>query len=341
MKNLALSITLAIFSSTILFAQPKGETEVRVLLRDGSTFSGKTIMSNISLITAYGKLDIPLANVTGMDLGITPDKTNESKIINLIKQMGNSSPDMRKSAYEELIKMNIGAIHIISSFIYSEKYVAAEYTDFTPEGALSELKSSLYVDETVSDKDVITIDGEYSMGGSYDFKKIDLKTEYGTLSLPKEKIKHIDVLYSPSGDGSEKAFVLLGSKHISANPNGGWLKTGYMLKQGQKFSIFASGEITLASLSNNKYKPDGTVLGSDAVLGVGGIEGEGDYGTGTSTYPTYGNIVYKIGEGGTLMKAGSKFTGNANGSGMLYISVYETVYNTANTGTYSVKVTAK
>ena len=168
---------------------------MRVLLRDGSSFSGKTVMGNVSLVTSYGKLDIPLLSVTALDLGITPDRSNETKIRNLIKQLGNSSADMRKSAYEELTKMSIGSIQVINDFIYSDKYVAAEYTDYTPEGALSELKSSLNVDESVSDKDVITIDGQYTMGGIYDFKKIDLKTDYGTLSLPKEKIKHIDVLY--------------------------------------------------------------------------------------------------------------------------------------------------
>ena len=330
----------AICISLGLFAQ-KGETEVRVLLRDGSSFSGKTVMGNITLVTSYGKLDIPLPNVTSMDLGITPDRSNEGKIINLIKQMANSSADMRKSAYEELSKMNIGAVKVISDFIYSDKYVAAEFTDFTPDAALSELKASLNIDESVSDKDVITIDGEYTMGGIYDFKKIDLKTEYGTLSLPKEKIKHIDVLYTPTGDGSEKAFVLLGNKHISANLNGGWFKTGIMLKQGQKLSIFATGEITFASLSNNKYKPDGSLSGTAAGVTDEGYEGDYAGGNTASAYPTYGNVVYKIGESGTMMKAGAKFNGTSKGAGMLYLAVYETVYNATNTGSYSVKVMAK
>ena len=82
----------------IAFAQ-KNETEVRVDLRDGSSFTGKTIMGNVMLVTAYGKLDIPLQSVTAFDLGITPDKSSEPKIINLIKQMGNSDEAMRKSAY--------------------------------------------------------------------------------------------------------------------------------------------------------------------------------------------------------------------------------------------------
>jgi len=326
-----------ILYSAFCFSQ-NNQTEIRVNLRDGSTFSGKTVMGNISFVTDYGKLDIPLQNVSSLDLGITRDKSNETKIINLIKQMGNSDENMRKSAYEELTKMSIGSIQVISDFIYSEKYQPAEFTDYTPEGALNDLKATYSIDESVSDKDIVTIDGQYTMGGTYDFKKIELKTEYGMLSLPKEKIQHIDVLYTPSGDGSDKNFILLGSKHISSNNSGGWLKTGIMMKQGQKLIISATGEITFASLSNNKYKPDGKIVGSAATTDYD--YGEGDYGS-TSTYPTYGNVVYKIGDNGTAMKAGAKFNGTVQGSGMLFLSVYETVYNASNTGSYSVKVSVK
>ncbi len=335
MKNI-IGVICFLFIGVITKSQ--NQTEVRVTLRDGSSFTGKTMLGNISLVTDYGKLEIPLQNVTSLDLGISTDKSNETKIINLIKQLSNSDENMRKSAYEELSKMNAGAIGVISNFIYSEKYQPAEFNDYTPEGALNELKSANGIDETVSDKDIVTIDGQFTMGGRYDFKKIDLKTDYGMLSLPKEKIKHIDVLYTPSadGDGSDRNFILLGSKHISANANGGWLKTGIMLRQGQKINIMASGEISFASLSNNKYKPDGKVAGSAA---ADYDYGEGEYGS--STYPTYGNVVYKIGESGTVTRAGAKYNGSAQSSGMLYLSVYETVYNASNTGSYSVKVSVK
>lgn len=339
MKRITISLLLGSFFF-LSNAQKLVETEIRVNLRDGSTFTGKTVMGNVSFVTAYGKLEIPLQSVTALELGIQADKASEPKIINLIKQMGNSDETMRKSAYDELVKMSIGAIQVISDFIYSEKYVPAEYTDYTPEAALNELKSLHGADESVSDKDVITIDGMYTMGGTYDFKKIELKTEYGTLTLPKEKIRHIDVLYTPSGDGSEKNFVLLGSKHISSNTNGGWLKTGIMVKQGQKINISATGEVTFASLSNNKYKPDGKIAGSTTSTEYD--YGEGDYGYGTSSaYPVYGNVVFKIGEGGTAQKAGAKFNGSANASGMLYIAIYETVYNASNTGSYNVRVGVK
>ena len=145
-------------------------------------------------------------------------------------------------------------------------------------------------------------------------------------------------MYSGDSGSGDMTLKLLATKHISSNTAGGWLKTGIMLKQGQKFSINASGEVVFASLSGSKYKPDGSIVGS-ATAPINDYEGE--YNTGT-TYPAYGNVVYKIGENSTqTLKAGAKFNGTASTTGMLFISIYETVYNASNTGSYTVKISLK
>lgn len=335
MKQLIGMVVLALLA---INTQAQNDVELKLTLRDGNVVSGTSKMASVSLTTAYGKLEIPIKNVTSLDLGITSDKTTNDKVANLVKQLSNSNEQMRKTSFEELVKMDIKAIPAISDFIYSAKYESSTYTDYTADGALSELQSKYNVENTISDKDVVSIDYEYSMGGSYEFTKIDLKTEYGTLSIPKEKIKHIDVMYSGDSGNGELSFKLLATKHISSNTSGGWLKTGIMLKQGQKFSITASGEVTFASLSGSKYKPDGSIAGSSTPA-ISDYEGE--YNSG-STYPAYGNVVYKIGETSTqTLKAGAKFSGSAASTGMLFISIYETVYNASNTGSYNVKISLK
>jgi hypothetical protein len=319
-------------------SRAQNDVELKLTLRDGNVVSGTSKITSVSLITDYGKLDIPVKNVTSLDLGIASNKETSDKVINLIKQIGNSSEPMRKTAYDELIKMDIKAIPAIEELIYSQKYEASTYTDYTVESALSELEAKFNTDDNITSKDIVSVDYEYTMGGTYSFDKIDLKTEYGTLSIPKEKIKHIDVIYTGESGNGEMTFKLLGSKHISSNTNGGWLKTGIMVKSGQKVNITASGEITFASLSGSKYKPDGTISGT-AMPATDAYEG--DYAAG-NTYPSYGNVVYKIGESSTqVLKAGGKFNGSVQTSGMLFLSVYETVYNAANTGSYTVKISVK
>ncbi|MBL7882941.1 MAG: hypothetical protein JNL69_02655 [Bacteroidia bacterium] len=330
-----LILIIAVFLSSFLFSQ---DVELKLTLRDGSIMSGTSKITSVSLVTDYGKLEVPIKNVTSLDLGITTDKATFDKVVGLVKQLSNSTEQMRKNAYDELVKMDVKAIPAITDFIYSSKYEPSTFSDYTADGALSELQAKYNVTDGFTSKDIVAIDYEYSMGGKYDFAKIDLKTEYGTLSIPKEKIKHIDVVYTGDSGNGEMTFKLLATKHISSNTNGGWLKTGIMVKSGQKISINASGEVTFASLSGSKYKPDGSIVGSTT---TSYDSYEGDYGT-SSSYPAYGNVVYKIGESSTqVLKAGAKFNGNASASGMLYISIYETVYNAANTGSYTVKISVK
>jgi hypothetical protein len=324
---------------SINLAAQSNDVELKLTLRDGSVMNGTSKMTNISLVTDYGKLDVPIKNVTSVEVGIASDKSTVDKVVNLIKQLSNSDEQMRKTAYDELVKMNIKAIPAINSFIYSGKYEPSTFTDFTAESALSELQAKHNVYDGASEKDVVAIDYEYSMGGTYSFEKIDLKTEYGSLSIPKEKIQHIDIMYTGGDNAGETTFKLLATKHISSNTNGGWLKTGIMVKTGQKINITATGEISFASLSGSKYKPDGTIAGTAASAATD--YGDEAYGS-TYTYPTYGNVVYKIGEASTqVLKAGAKFNGAALSNGMLYLSIYETVYNAANTGSYTVKVSVK
>jgi hypothetical protein len=334
-------LTVICISATTLvaFSQNKSIVELTLSLRDGNVITGTSSVNAVELKTDYGKLDIPIKNISSIEVGIMSDETLKEKANKFLPQLQSTNEEMRRGAYAELLNMGIGALAYVVNYSYSDKYQPSEFTDYNVEGLISELKANHGISDDYSEKDVLTIDYVYTMGGNYNFQKIDLKTEYGTLSIPRSKIRKIDVMYSDVSDGAEKNFKLIGSKHISSNNNGGWLKTGYMLKPGEKFSISATGQITFASLSNQTYKPNGAIASSSTTPATDVYNDEYSYGT--EAYPTYGNVVYKIGEQGQVLKAGEKYTGAAKNSGMLYISIYETVYNPSNTGFYNVKVSKK
>ncbi|MFL5751914.1 MAG: hypothetical protein ACJ76F_00785 [Bacteroidia bacterium] len=339
MKKLLLAVFFTACLSKLVHAQKP--VEVSLKLRDGSNVSGSTSMTDLNLTTDYGKLLIPIRNVSSIKVGIPSDKASSDKARSLLSQLSNTNEDIKKSAYDELVKLGIKAIPAINDFINDPKN-QTEYTgEFTPDNALNELKANANIDDVSDTKDVISIDGVYTMGGIYEFTKMEVKTEYGNLSIPKEKIKSIDVMFLNTDGSGELSFKLSGAKNISANQNGGWLKTGIMLKAGQKFSITANGEVTLASLSNQKYHPDGSyeTATGEKYNGAGGTD---EYSSGATTYPAYGNVVYRVGENVSQnLKAGAKFTGSAPNAGMLYLAIYETVYNAANSGSYTVKVMLK
>ncbi len=333
MKKKTITCLIFIFAFVLFSYGQKESTEFRLSLRDGSVITGTTQISNVSLGTIWGKLDIPVKNISQIFFGISPDNSQKEKIKSLITDLNNSTVSIRKTAYESITGLSINCIPVIEDIINSESYIPPTSDDYTAEMALGELKGVYNYDDASVGDDIIVTDNSYRIGGNYTVKSIALKTEYGNLEIPRDKIKSIDVFYK-GGDVSESSFTLFANKHISGNTSGGWLKTSIYIKSGQKINITATGEVTLASLSGYKYKPDGKYSGASNTEDY-----ESDYtSTTASTYPTYGNVVFKIGENGTMLKAGASFKGSVTGTGYLYLSIYETVYNAANTGSYLVRV---
>ncbi len=312
----------------------QSKTEFTLTLKDGNIVTGTTKVSKVALKTSYGQLDVPIQNVTSIELGIHPDNTQKTNITNLAKQLLNSDVEMRSKAYAALTVLSQGAIPVLEEVIATGTYEPSNFSDFTLSNALNELKAVHGISSNYKTNDVVMIDYEYNMGGIYEFSNIELKTEYGTLTIPREKIQKIDVSYYDGDTNGSKSFKLMASTHISSNTNGGWLKTGIMVRAGQTINITASGEVTLASLSGNKYKPDGSTKNATSDNFVD------SYNT-TSTYPTYGNVVYKIGEIGASTRAGASLHAKATQSGMLFISIHETVFNASNAGFYNVSVSVK
>ncbi|MCB0401787.1 MAG: hypothetical protein KDD41_06870 [Flavobacteriales bacterium] len=330
MKKLT-AFLLPVLIGIQVFAQNK--TEFTLTLKDGNVVTGTTKITNVSLQTDYGKLEIPIQNVTSIELGIHSDPSLKGKLESLVKQLNTSNEEMRQSAYKSIVEQSASAIPVLEDISYSTNYLESEFTDFTLSNAIAELKATHNISNDYKTKDVVFIDYEYNMGGKYTFTSVELKTEYGTLTIPRDKIEKIDVMYYDASDAGMKTFKLFANKHISGNNDGGWLKTGIMVKNGQSVDIISSGEVTLASLSGNKYKPDGSYKNSTS----------NDFtpNSSDSTYPVYGNTVFKVGDTGTAIKAGANYKGKITGTGMLYISIYETVYNASNAGFYVVKLKVK
>lgn len=328
-----LANALFIILALSLNAQNQKESlEFRVTLRDGNIMTGKSCITSVPLITDYGKLEIPAKFINSIEFGIQADKSGKQKIYNLLNQLGARNIPQNKDAYEELINMEITAIPVIENYIENRNMPPDTISEFTAENALIELKSKHSISDNYSTKDIIVFDDNFRIGGFYELPSVSLKTEYGDLQIKREKISKVEIMYY-SEDDTETRFTLYGNKHISSNTGGGWLNTGLYVKSGQNIAISASGEVSFASLSGYKYTPDGKTSSykySDTYS---------DYSY--STYPTYGNVVFKIGENGTMLKAGEKFSARAAASGILFISIYEVVYNAANTGSYSVKVKVK
>ncbi|MEY4877559.1 MAG: hypothetical protein RL708_2709 [Bacteroidota bacterium] len=329
-KSIQLIAVLSLLMVQV-FAQPKVIQKEKVTftvhLRNGDVISGNSNIRTMIVSTSYGTLALPVSNINSIKIGIINPEIDKESILRMIDKLNSLKPEVQKNGFESLVQQEPGAIYVIKEYLKSDNNTASINPDYSIEAALQQLISNYGIDDKAPMDDVIKYDDYYSAEGTCNFTgNIQIETAFGVLEIPRKSIVQIDITTETPESGYTKNFIIQANKNISGNADGGFLNTGITLKAGESFSISANGKVTIASLSNNSYTPDG---------GINGAPAPNDGGTNS---PTYGNVVFKIGESGQTIKAGAGYRGKAANGGILYLAIYETVFNPANTGSYKVKV---
>jgi hypothetical protein len=300
-------------------------------MKNGDILTGKSSLSKINIKTAYGDLNIPSDKVTNIELGVITDRTKEASVILDLKKLQMSSGKEVESLYKKLLDMGSPILGIVKDYTENNAYQVSDNLEYSIESLLEKLYNKADLEYGVAVNDIIEFDLNNRIEGSLNLNEIQLQSNYGILNLKRENIKSLELsVLDDNISLGDNVFKLKGNKHISGNSdNAGWLNTGIKVKSGDKITITAFGKVVLNSLSGGIYGPDGFVGGkSDSAY-----DAEAEI--------PYGALVYKIGEEGIENKVGSKSVLNIEEDGVLFLSIYETVFNEDNTGSYTVKIVTK
>jgi hypothetical protein len=307
----------------------KNKVNLCIKLLNGNVMSGFSALNSIVFSTKYGELNVPIKDIALLEFGIIANEKTKQKIAAYVDLLQSGNETDCQQTYKSLCNVEINAIPVLESYLDKDN---CAYPEYGVEAAYNYVKGIYGIENYIVD-DIISLQNEFRFPGVLDIDIIDIETEFGKLSIPREKIVSVEILLAADGEKSNKTFKLEANQHISANVNGGWLKTNIKINKGQKFSIESKGEIIMASLSNQSHKPSGAYLPPGGAWTAGNDHD-------INALPIFGNVVYRIGDTGAMQKAGTKISGIANASGILYISIYETVFNVANSGHYAVRVNA-
>lgn len=301
-----------------------------VHLKNGDIISGKSTLNKIAITTAYGNLTIPIDQISALQFGIPSDHSKDAAVVADLTKLNAAKGLDAKTIYDKLLAMGTPVLSTVKTFSESTNYSISENENYTIEQLLDELYKIANLSSADPIEDAITFGNNNYIEGNITFSDILLQSDYGNLTFKKDKIESLDIsMIDESTILGNGQFRLKANTQISGNEKQGWVNTGISLKEGDKFTITASGKIILKSLSGGAFNPDGYVSGTK----------DGAYNEDAEI--KYGSVVYKIGENGTYLGAGSKFEGVAESSGPLFISIYETVYDKSNTGSYTVTVKKK
>lgn len=324
MKNLFLAF-LAVFFVQSTLAQT--ENIVFTLhLKNGDIISGNSEILQIDLKTSYGNLSIPIGDVQTINVGLQNSNFDKSRLLDLLDKLDFGGNNERENAFDEIVKMNEGAIPFIKSYLKNSKN-SGNSSELSV-GVLYDVMLAKYnVSRNFSLYDEVIFNEKNTVEGTWTFQDIMLETSYGRIKVARKNIESIDVkIMAPEGFSKDNSFKVFANRYVIGNQEEGWLNTEILVKKGETITITADGTISLASLSGNKYTPDGGVNGSPGP---------------TDKKLNYGNLVFKISQNGDAIKAGDNIKFTADRTGIIFISIYETVFNSANSGFYNANVRVK
>jgi len=306
----------------------KTKNSICLNLRNGNIVTGISNLDQVVFKTKYGELIIPIQDIQSIDFGLISSTQTKNKVEALVDLLQNSNELECEKTFKKLIEAEITALPILEALLDEDQ---CAFPDFGVEAIVDVLKSKYDVQDYITEDIISLSSGDYKMPGETNIVEIELITEFGVLQIPREKIISAEIIPNEDSDVKRRSYKIEGNKHISGNVNGGWFKTNIKLKKGQNLTIKAKGEVSLASLSNQIYKPDGSFKTVDGNWSAGNSSD-------ANAGPIFGNLIYKIGEGTAMYKVGTKLSTKAYASGVLYISIFETVYNTENAGFYTVEI---
>jgi hypothetical protein len=313
------------FFAQICFAQVAENVELTLHLKNGDKLTGVSELREVSFATDFGVLKIPIDQVNSIALGLQDSRFDKSNLLKLLDKVEYGKAGEREKAFDEVVAMEEGAIPFIRAYLNALNSEAIS-ADISVQTLYEVMLAKHKTPRNFSLNDVLTYKDKFNVEGAYNFSSLQIDTDFGRLKIDRNSIARIDVKIVTAGIADRNSFKLFANQHISGNKDDGWLNTGILVKKGQTIDLNAAGQIMLASLSGNLYAPDG---------GINGSAGPQD------NKLNYGQVVYKIGQNGDPLKAGDKFSGVAPQTGIIYIAIYESVFNSANSGYYSVNVKVK
>ncbi len=272
-------------------------------MRDGTRIAGHADVQTLRVTTAYGSLEVPIADIVQVRFSSPRDAQLGERIRALVEQLGSDEYDLREEASEGLRGIGVAALEILREAARSEDQevkTRAEKLVAELEEELEELEEDerpFLVALRGEEDEVVTL--KFTAVGRVDLTRFSVSTPYGQLELDRNDI--LSIVFRPPPFRQHK-FRIGGAKAYAGNNK--WVDTGLKLTQGSFLKIIAAGSLNLSNYGTN-CSPDGA---------------PGLPTTGLDSFPV-GALVAKIGSKGKAFLVGSEYEGTANATGKLQLGI--------------------
>jgi len=276
---------------------------LRLHLTDGSVFSGKLTVKEITVATKFGSLTVPITKLRRFMPGLESRAELNTQVAELIETLGDDDYRKRETAQLALIKMGLPVRGELQLHRDDENAERARRVKMI----LQKLET-LAEDEGEDDstelwtRDDTVETTSFTMTGKISPRTFTINGKYGVLTVPLGDIKSVRRVLRLSREDIRKSVSLDGTYIAQMK----YKSSGVRVERGDKITVNATGRISRSGSSSYVSTPAGTSR----------------FGTFMSSPMVYGGtLVARIGSGGSVIKVGASRTFTATRSGTLRFAI--------------------
>lgn len=244
----------------------KRDNSVEMALRDGSLVRGTLSIQLVEVETPYGKLTVPLSDITRIRMGRNAAPDLKARIESLIAKLGDNSFQIREQAQADLAKMGAQAFNELTAALESKDAEIVSRAKILLEAMDAEESTDPPLDEVETKLFLIT--------GTIKLPEITIATAHGTLKIGKPDILSITFAAS-EGEVGNKAVQFDGSGMITYANAANFTKNGFVWERWIKvderiehacLTQFTQRVAILLSNHNGIYTVNLGAIGSGGIL---------------------------------------------------------------------------
>jgi hypothetical protein len=209
---------------------------VEVRFADGSAVKMTMLQSSLEVVTRYGKLAVPCAEIRRIEFGLRYPDGYSKRIDEAVDNLGSTNFKQRDAATKELVTLGEYAIPAVTRATKAtDPEVARRAAD-----VLKLLMEKVPPErQKVKTQDTVTT-GDFAIVGRIDSDILKAKTQYfGDVALKLSELRAMRWL----AGAAETEFAIDAAKYAMQNEV--WMDTGIELRHGSEVVIAAAGTIDL------------------------------------------------------------------------------------------------
>jgi hypothetical protein len=295
--------------------------KVEVRFANGSNVIMILLQENIEIITEFGKLKIPPAEIRQIEFGVHLAEAERGQIARALELLSSSNYKEREAAMKQLVVLGPQAYLALFQATRGKDQETAKRAQIAMKTIAEKVPARLL---RLREDDRIRTT-KFTIVGRIVTPSIKARAEYfGELSLRPSQLLAIRWM---DGTGT-KEIMVDAAKHGSAPDQ--WMDTGIRLEAHVRLKVTAAGQVDIMPQQAGQYVAGPAGLGQEAGVPVRFVNGR------VQSRP--GALMGRIGETGTPFVVGDLYNQIPTVEGKLYLSIVPGPWGAGSTGSYRVKV---